>query len=151
MHERNISVYNFICDKKLTLKLWILPIWQILHLRYSWHLSQVIPLSNWFFNHSLTFSVSVESTKSISLKAIIGWAAVSIICHNKMVLSHLVELLRDNWTIIGCWQFRKLSSLEELFVLLHFNHVMQFLSQCGTHFVDLSLLEFFKEDFLHQN
>jgi hypothetical protein len=28
---------------------------------------------------------------------------------------------------------------------------MQFLSQCGTHFVDLSLLEFFKEDFLHQN
>jgi len=92
-------------------------------------------------------SVSVESTESISLKPIIGWSAMSIIRHNKMVLSHLVVLLRNNWAIVCFRQFWKLSSLKELIILLHFYHVMELLSECSTHFVDFSLKRYLKKDF----
>lgn len=82
----------------------------------------------------------VEAAKSISLEAIVGGADVSIIRDDEVVLSLLVHELSNHWPAIGFGELWQVSGLQEFFILLHLNHVVESRTECLAHLGNLSLM-----------
>lgn len=89
----------------------------------------------------LSSSVSIETTEGISLEAIIGCANVGIVCHHEMVLAHLVSYLGDHRAVVALGELREVGSLEEIFVALDGDHIVELRSKCHAHLADLTLAQ----------
>ena len=80
-----------------------------------------------------------EATELVSFISIVGGSDVSIIGHDIVVLSQLVLLVRDDWSVAGFGDPGECGSFQELIIFLILEHSLELGSHGHTHFVNLSL------------
>lgn len=81
----------------------------------------------------------VETSEGVSLIPIVSGADVCIICDDEVILSDLILYLRDDGAGILLGNLGQLSSLQELFIVLLFEHGLELGSHCDAHLIDFTL------------
>lgn len=84
--------------------------------------------------------MSIETSESISLIAIVSGADVGIICDDEVILSDLILYLRDNWTGILFGNLWQLCCLQEFFIILFSKHGLKLRSHGNAHLIDFTLM-----------
>jgi hypothetical protein len=96
--------------------------------------------------------VSEEATKLVSLISIVSRSDVSIVCHNEMVLSHLVLQMRDSGSVATLRYFGKSSRSQECLIFLILEHRLELRSHGHAHLIDFTLTHFYYyQSNLHQS